>query len=85
MERILVLKRGERHEVCETMSQIPNMLLLLALSQRFNTAVLGAVQCLQFPLTLADRGFTFTLSFSDYILFTVFYKRSDGTFLTPGK
>lgn len=85
MERILVWVRGKRHEVCRTTSQIPNMLLSLALSQRFNRAVLGAVQYLQFPLTLADRGFTLTLSFSDYFLFCVFYRRSDGTSHSPGK
>lgn len=73
----LPLVRGERHEVCGTTSQIPNMLLSLALPQRFNSAVLGVVQYLQFPLTLADHGFAltpFSLSFSDYILFCVLRK-----------
>lgn len=51
------------------------MLFSLALPQRFNTAILGAVQYLQFPLTLADPRFTLTLSFSDYILFSVFLQK----------
>lgn len=77
MESVPALVRGERHEVCGTTSQIPNMLLSLALPQRFNRAVLGAVQCLQFPLSLANRGFALTLvslSFSDYILLCVLRK-----------
>lgn len=63
----------ETHKVCATTFQIPNMLFSLALPQRFNTAILGAVQYLQFPLTLADPRFTLTLSFSDYILFSVLF------------
>lgn len=66
----------ERHEVYGT-AQIPIMLLSLALPQRFHSAVLGELQYLQFPLTLADHGFAltpFSLSFSDYILFCVLRK-----------
>ena len=77
MEHVLALAKGKRHEVCGTTSQIANMLLSLALPQRFNSAVLGAVQYLQFPLALADHGFALTpfpLSFSDYIYFCVLRK-----------
>lgn len=82
-ESVLALVRGKRHEVCGTTSQVPNMLLSLALPQRFNSAVPGAVQYLQFPLTLEDHGialtpvlsfFLFFFAFSDYILFLVLRK-----------
>lgn len=65
-------------------SQIPNMLLSLALPQRFNRAVLGAVQYLQFPLPLADHGFTLT-PFSPFLfrLHFILCFRSVGTFLHP--
>lgn len=78
IERILV--RGERNEVC--VSQIPNMLLSLALPQRFN--VLGVVQYLQFPLPLADHGFTLTL-FSPFLfrLHFILCFRSIGILLHP--
>lgn len=72
--------RGKRREVCGTTSQVSNMLLSLALPQRFNSAVLGAVQYLQFPLTLEDHGIALTpvlfffFAFSDYILFCVLRK-----------
>lgn len=83
---ILVLVRRERREVCGTTSPIPNMLLLLASPQRFNSAVLGTVQYLQFPLTLAGHGFTLT-PFSLFLFrlhFILCYmKKSDGTFLHP--
>ena len=88
MERILMLVRGERQEVCGTRSQIPNMLLSLALPQRFNSAVLGAVQYLQFPLTLTDHGFTLTLVFLFLFrlhLILSFTKGVMGLSFTPGK
>lgn len=68
----------------ETTSPVPNMLLSLASPQSFNSAVLGTLQYLQFPLTLA--GFTLT-PFSPFLFrlhFILCYtKRSDGTFLYP--
>lgn len=40
MDRLLVLMRRERHEMCGTESQIAYVLLSLALPQRFNSTVL---------------------------------------------
>lgn len=57
-------------------------------AERFRRALLRAAEYRRFPLTLADQGFAFTLFsllFSGYILFRVFYEKSDGTSLYPGK
>lgn len=82
---VMVLVRAER-QVCGTTSQVPNMLLLLAMPQRFNSTALGAVQYLQFPLNPTDHDLPshcspFPLQITFY---SVFYKRSDGTFLYLG-
>ena len=86
-ERALVFVRRERHGVCGTTSQIANILLSLALPQRFNSAVVGAVQRIQFPLTLADHIFALAaFSFLFRLHFILcFTKGLVGLPFTPGK
>lgn len=70
----------KRDKVSGNTSHIPNMLLSLALPQRFNGDVMGPVQCLS--LNLTDYGFARASFPFFYISFySVLYENPDGTFL----
>lgn len=72
----------------ETWAHLTFLIWGFSFAEQFRRALLRAAEYRRFPLTSADQGFAFTLFsllFSGYILFCVFYEKSDGTSLYPGK
>lgn len=75
----------ERKEIC---AHLTFLIWGFSSAERFHRALLRAAEYRRFPLTLADRGFAFTLfSLSSFqvTFYSVFYEKSDGTSLYPGK